>query len=115
MKIAIVSKPQNAVALLSMLHTCVDHIERIIEYHSPSTTTKIAPPLPPKPTHVSKPVLPPKPTSKLPPIPTPSKTTTLTMKRSVSNRGKRKKKLIFVMFDTINNILIRKTYPILSK
>lgn len=57
-----------------------------MEYHSP--TTKIAPPLPPKPTHVSKPVLPPKPTSKLPPIPTPSKTTPLMMKRSVSNRGK---------------------------
>ncbi|KAG2205228.1 hypothetical protein INT47_009493 [Mucor saturninus] len=83
---SIVSKPANSVALLSILHTCVDHIEKIMEYHSP--TTKIAPPLPPKPTHVSKPVLPPKPTSKLPPIPIPSKTTPLLMKRSVSNREK---------------------------
>ncbi|KAI9254712.1 ras guanine nucleotide exchange factor domain-containing protein, partial [Helicostylum pulchrum] len=83
---SIVSKPQNATALLSILHTCVDHIEKIIEYHSPTSLgTKIAPPLPPKPTHVSKPVLPPKPTSKLPPIPTASVTTPL-LKRSVSNK-----------------------------
>ncbi|KAI8083561.1 ras guanine nucleotide exchange factor domain-containing protein [Thamnidium elegans] len=83
---SIVTKPQNATALLSILHTCVDHIEKIIEYHSPtSLATKIAPPLPPKPTHVSKPVLPPKPTSKLPPIPTASVTAPL-LKRSVSNK-----------------------------
>ncbi|CAO3624974.1 unnamed protein product [Mucor fragilis] len=45
-----------------------------MEYHSPTaSTSKIAPPLPPKPSHVSKPVLPPKPstttTRATPPIP----------------------------------------------
>ncbi|KAI9359426.1 ras guanine nucleotide exchange factor domain-containing protein [Pilaira anomala] len=87
---SIVSKPQNVSSLLSILHSCVDHIEKIIQYHSPNHKFT-PPPLPPKPTHVttSKPVLPPKPTStnsKLHPIiPTPTVTTTL-LKRSVSNK-----------------------------
>ena len=63
--IAIVSKPQNTAALLSLLHWCVDHIEKVIESHSPSAI-KPPPPLPPKPSHVSKPVLPPKPNTILP-------------------------------------------------
>ncbi|CEP17989.1 hypothetical protein [Parasitella parasitica] len=72
---SIVSKPQNAAALLSILHSCIGHIEKIMEYHTPSVAHKIAPPpLPPKPSHVSKPVLPPKPpttclTKAIPPIP----------------------------------------------
>jgi hypothetical protein len=71
--IAIVSKPHNSTALISILHSCLDHIEKIMEYHS--VASKIAPPpLPPKPNHVSKPVLPPKPstpapTREIPPIP----------------------------------------------
>ncbi|KAK4515592.1 mitochondrial acyl carrier protein [Mucor velutinosus] len=61
---SIVSKPQNSAALLSVLHSCIDHIGKVIEYHSPTaSTSKIAPPLPPKPSHVSKPVLPPKPST----------------------------------------------------
>jgi hypothetical protein len=71
--LAIVSKPQNSTALLSILNSCVEHIEKIIEYHSPSATVVAKPPpLPPKPSHVNKPVLPPKPsstTSNVTPIP----------------------------------------------
>ncbi|KAI9331644.1 hypothetical protein BD770DRAFT_452907 [Pilaira anomala] len=73
----IVSKPQNVSSLLSILHSCVDHIEKVIQYHLPNHKFT-PPPLPPNPTHVttSKPVLPPKPTStnsKLHPIiPTPT-------------------------------------------
>ncbi|KAF1798514.1 ras guanine nucleotide exchange factor domain-containing protein [Mucor lusitanicus] len=86
---SIVSKPQNSAALLSALHSCLDHIEKIMEYHSPTASaSKIAPPLPPKPSHVSKPVLPPKPspttttTRATPPIP-PS-TNAMMMKRTLS-------------------------------
>lgn len=90
MILAIVSKPQNSAALLSILHTCVDHIEKIIEYHSPTTSKIAPPPLPPKPSHVtnttcSKPVLPPKPTVAAANIPSPM---TTTMKRSFSVQGK---------------------------
>ncbi|EPB89276.1 hypothetical protein HMPREF1544_03900 [Mucor circinelloides 1006PhL] len=85
---SIVSKPQNSAALLSVLHSCIDHIEKIIEYHSPTaSTSKIAPPLPPKPSHVSKPVLPPKPptttTNRATP-PIPSSANAIIMKRTLS-------------------------------
>lgn len=85
---SIVSKPQNSAVLLSVLHSCVDHIEKIIEYHSPSAAAiKPPPPLPPKPSHVSKPVLPPKPTSASV-TPIPSTTTPLDVKSSVSHKEK---------------------------
>ncbi|KAI8643987.1 ras guanine nucleotide exchange factor domain-containing protein [Parasitella parasitica] len=72
---SIVSKPQNTAVLLSILRSCIDHVEKIMDHHSPTAANKIAPPpLPPKPSHVSKPVLPPKPstaclTKAIPPIP----------------------------------------------
>lgn len=62
--LAIVSKPNNSDTLLTLLHSCVDYIDRIMDTHSltSNTITKmVPPPLPPKPSHVSKPVLPPKP------------------------------------------------------
>ncbi|KAI8889446.1 hypothetical protein K501DRAFT_170838 [Backusella circina FSU 941] len=76
---SIVSKPRNYASLLSILHTCIDHIETIIDQHSPYP--KMAPPLPPKPSNVNgKPVLPPKPSA-----PLPSKSTA--MKRSYYMRN----------------------------
>lgn len=97
--VAIVSKPQNSAALLSVLHSCVDHIEKIIEYHSPSAAIiKPPPPLPPKPSHVSKPVLPPKPTTSVTPIP--STIATSDVKSSVSNKGW---KIILIIISLLTN------------
>ena len=88
--LAIVSKSQNSAALISILHSCIDHVEKIMEYHSPTALNKIAPPLPPKPSHVNKPVLPPKPstttTRTTPPIPPSSNI--IMMKRTMSAKGK---------------------------
>ncbi|RCH84532.1 hypothetical protein CU097_004024 [Rhizopus azygosporus] len=69
---SIVSKPQNHEALLCILRTCIDQIEKIIEHHSISSnkSSPYPPPLPPKPSASnSKPVLPPKPTRPLPTMP----------------------------------------------
>lgn len=55
--LAIVSKPQHYDTFLCMLRTCVDEIERIVEYHSVSTRKAPPPPLPPKPSASNKPVL----------------------------------------------------------
>lgn len=88
--LAIVSKSQNSAALISILHSCIDHVEKIMEHHSPTALNKIAPPLPPKPSHVNKPVLPPKPstttTRATPPIPPSSNI--IMMKRTMSAKGK---------------------------
>ncbi|KAI8386871.1 ras guanine nucleotide exchange factor domain-containing protein [Blakeslea trispora] len=78
---SVVSKPQNSTALISVLHLCLDHIEKILEHHSVSAKAP-RPPIPPKPMHVSKPTLPPKPLTVTPPVPVPSRSA---VKRSLSD------------------------------
>ncbi|OBZ83764.1 Ras-specific guanine nucleotide-releasing factor RalGPS1 [Choanephora cucurbitarum] len=78
---SVVSKPQDSTALISALHLCLDHIEKILEYHSVSAKVP-PPPIPPKPTLVGKPALPPKPSTVAAPVPIPSR---VTVKRSLSD------------------------------
>ncbi|KAI7874898.1 ras GEF [Lichtheimia hyalospora FSU 10163] len=66
---SIVSQPKQYTALISAVHTCLTHIEHIIDTHSPSKNQipepivpkSPRPPLPPKPSRIQKPVIPPKP------------------------------------------------------
>lgn len=78
--LAIISSPKQYASLLSSIKTCLQHIENIIETHSPATYNPISrqttgdqkrPPLPPKPSRMQKPVVPPKPK-----VPSPTVTTT---------------------------------------
>ncbi|KAL7330716.1 hypothetical protein PS15p_205622 [Mucor circinelloides] len=77
---SIISSPKQYASLLSSIKTCLQHIENIIETHSPATYNPISrqttgdqkrPPLPPKPSRMQKPVVPPKPK-----VPSPTVTTT---------------------------------------
>ncbi|KAI9271398.1 ras guanine nucleotide exchange factor domain-containing protein [Sporodiniella umbellata] len=66
---SIVSSPKHHFALLSTLKICIDHLEHIIEIHSPKQISKQTtndskappPPLPPKPLKGQRPLVPPKP------------------------------------------------------
>ncbi|KAI9031904.1 ras guanine nucleotide exchange factor domain-containing protein [Phycomyces nitens] len=87
---AIIGKPKHYSTLISTMRLCMDHVESVIERHSPApprtinqtrhppivaqTTgdSKAPPPLPPKPSRMQKPVLPPKPARAIPPRPPPS-------------------------------------------
>ncbi|KAL0084006.1 ras guanine nucleotide exchange factor domain-containing protein [Phycomyces blakesleeanus] len=87
---AIIGKPKNYSIVINTMRLCMDHIENMIERHSPApprtlpnqtrhppiiaqTTgdSKAPPPLPPKPSYIQKPVLPPKPARAIPPRPPP--------------------------------------------
>ncbi|KAK4515198.1 60S ribosomal protein L2 [Mucor velutinosus] len=77
---SIISSPKQYASLLSSIKTCLQHIETIIETHSPATYNPISrqttgdqkrPPLPPKPSRMQKPAVPPKPK-----VPSPTVTTT---------------------------------------
>ncbi|KAI8137088.1 ras guanine nucleotide exchange factor domain-containing protein [Fennellomyces sp. T-0311] len=69
---SIVSQPKQYAALISAMHSCLSHIEVILETHSMNRISSASepvhhakappPPLPPKPSRIQKPSIPPKPT-----------------------------------------------------
>ncbi|KAG0934634.1 hypothetical protein G6F57_000518 [Rhizopus arrhizus] len=66
---SIVSSPKQHAILISTIKSCLNHIEYIIETHSPKAISRQTtgdskgppPPLPPKPSRIQKPLVPPKP------------------------------------------------------
>lgn len=91
--LAIVSSPKQHAILISTIKSCLNHIEYIIETHSPKAISRQTtgdskgppPPLPPKPSRIQKPLVPPKPAR----VARPSSTITANKKEQLGINGNR--------------------------